>query len=544
MFHSRVSASVGSALFLAVFGVHAAEPDALAAAGRAIYLQGILASGQPLVGAREGSAVSGADAACVHCHQRSGMGIAEGRSQVPPVIGTALFDAYRRHGERRLRFPRDEAQRKPLAGERPPYDDESLARALREGLAPDGRPLHYLMPHYRLGDADLAALTAYLRSLTVGPSPGIEGGRIRLATVIAPGVAPQRRKILLDTLAAFIALRHPAPRGVAAAPAQVRPTWELDVWELEGPQDGWETQLRARYAERPVFALLSGLGGAEWAPVHSFCESNGIPCLLPNTEAPGGGDDFYGFYFSRGLVLEAEVLARHLIDNSDSAGIRRVVQASRPQRGVAARALRQALAGSAIAVVEREPPRDLPLAAASRAWLGELGPGDALALWLDEADLAKLLSAPDWPVPAPPIFLSTTLAAPQRLSAGGPWRSTVRFVHGLEAPGRLERRIALGLGPWLTRLGLPLVDPPLQAHTLAACVTLSEAMARLNGYWLRDYLVEAIESGMADHGAETVLLPRFAFGPRQRFASKGAYILRYADAHSPRVEVQNGFIVP
>jgi hypothetical protein len=49
---------------------------------------------------------------------------------------------------------------------------------------------------------------------------------------------------------------------------------------------------------------------------------------------------------------------------------------------------------------------------------------------------------------------------------------------------------------------------------------------------------------MADHGAATVLLPRFAFGPRQRFASKGAYILRYADVHSPRVETESGFIVP
>jgi len=42
-----------------------------------------------------------------------------------------------------------------------------------------------------------------------------------------------------------------------------------------------------------VFALVSGLGGAEWGPVHRFCESQRIPCLLPNLETPpDAGEDF------------------------------------------------------------------------------------------------------------------------------------------------------------------------------------------------------------------------------------------------------------
>jgi hypothetical protein len=69
-------------------------------------------------------------------------------------------------------------------------------------------------------------------------------------------------------------------------------------------------------------------------------------------------------------------------------------------------------------------------------------------------------------------------------------------------------------------------------------------MLRLKGTWLRDYLVETIEAGMERHAADTVLLPRFAFGPGQRFASKGASIARFASAESPLIVLDGDMIVP
>jgi len=96
---------------------------------------------------------------------------------------------------------------------------------------------------------------------------------------------------------------------------RVERRWQLHVWELKGAPATWESQLQARLAAEPVFAVISGLGGAHWEPVQRFCEKAALPCLFPNVEAPTGHDsDFYTVYFSRGVLLEAELIARELAD--------------------------------------------------------------------------------------------------------------------------------------------------------------------------------------------------------------------------------------
>ena len=76
-------------IFLSLPGAAATEPPPAASAdlieiGRKIYEEGILPNGEPLAGTREGgTVVSGADAACINCHRRSGMGATEGLNFVP-----------------------------------------------------------------------------------------------------------------------------------------------------------------------------------------------------------------------------------------------------------------------------------------------------------------------------------------------------------------------------------------------------------------------------------------------------------------------------
>src|SRR3974390_1022241 len=71
-----------------------------AGAGESIYLRGVIGSGTPPAGtrARAGNTTQGADAACVNCHQRSGLGSTEGKTVIPPITGDYLFQDHAHGG--------------------------------------------------------------------------------------------------------------------------------------------------------------------------------------------------------------------------------------------------------------------------------------------------------------------------------------------------------------------------------------------------------------------------------------------------------------
>ena len=106
--------------------------------GARLYREGVLPSHRPLHGSRAaGAGVEGAAAACANCHGRSGMGSTEGQISIPPITGTHLF--------------RSVAARSAAGPARIPYTDETLARAIRDGVDPEGRALDYLMPRFEIG---------------------------------------------------------------------------------------------------------------------------------------------------------------------------------------------------------------------------------------------------------------------------------------------------------------------------------------------------------------------------------------------------------
>lgn len=487
----------------------ASAEDELLEQGRRIYQQGLQTDGGPLLAVSAGNARLGAErAACAVCHRRSGMGNREGAQSVSRITGPALYS-------RPVPFwptrPGRAAKVKPPRRDtRSPYDDATLARALREGVDPDGNPLAPLMPRYALSDADARALIAYLRQLSAAPVPGLDEGRkLHLATIITADADPQRAKLVSDTLGAWA--RSGALGGIPL---------ELHVWKLEGAPDGWGQQLRNFYQKAPVYAVLSGAGRAQWAPVRDFCEQSALPCLFPVVDlAPSDPGDFYTLYFSRGVPLETRLLARHLNDISPVPA--RIVQLVSDEAGTAAAQMLSAQLPS----MPNETRRWQVGTPASL--LAGLSPHDVLVTWLRAGELNQLAQA----IPASPatahVFVSAQLAPTDKTDLPAAWRKTVRWISAQSDEARLYGKGTLGLLPWAERLKLPLEELSLLSQLYAATYYFGDALSRMRGSWSREYLMETLENAHYSRPAGSAFVS-LSLAPGQREAAKAGQLLGYS----------------
>lgn len=529
-----------AAAAMTAFGGQASGASA-SEAGEAIFQRGVLPSGAPLDAIREGGMrMQGAAAACVNCHRRSGLGAKEGFGTVPPITGRYLFHP-RAKGVEDLDLPYVEGMR----ADRDPYTDDTIARAIREGLDSEGRPLNYLMPQFALNDADMAALIAYLKRMDQRRPPGVTDTVLHFATIITPDADPVKRRGMLDVLNHYFADKNTFPLG--ATPAlrtsrkmmfMVNRRWQLHVWELTGPEATWLDQLKRHLAAEPVLAVVSGLGGRNWAPVHAFCEQESVPCLFPNIEVPvNNNTDFYSLYFSSGVLLEADLIAKKILDAGSGKVAKSVHQFYRAGDSgeAAAKALAVKLKGRGVAVSSHVLANGLSMAQALRGASG----ADALMLWLRPGDIAALGSVPP---PRADVFMSGLMGGLERAPLPAGWRGVTRLAYPVDLPERRRVRVDYALG-WFAIRHIPVVAEQTQADTFLACGLLAETLSHMVDAFARDYLVERLDD-MIEHRIITGYYPRLTLGPGQRFASKGGYIVRFAEPERTRLAADGEWTVP
>lgn len=518
----------------------------LASVGESIYLRGLLPSGKPVRGARtSGVPVEGAAAACFNCHRRSGLGAAEGRGFIPPITGQFLFQPSSSGiGVDNSDLPYVEGARINRA----PYTEETLARAIRDGIAVDGRQLSVLMPHYVLDDTAMAALSAYLKALTQTQVPGVSDSTLQFATIITPDADPVKARATLSVLNDYFDEKNASARAVSPRlhsyhKMMFRATrkWQLHVWELKGPAASWEAQLDKHLAAEPVFAVLSGVGGKNWAPVHRFCERAALPCIFPNVELPVVAEgDFHSLYFSKGVLLEAGLIAHEREQRADQKAVQRLVQVYRAGDigAAAAKELAHSAARPRLEIIERVIGASAP-ASELRAAVRDTHAGDDLVLWLRPADLAALESQPP---AATGLWISGLMGGLENAPLPEHWRAVTHLAYPFDLPDKRRVRVDYPLG-WFRIRKVPLLDVQVQADTYLACGLLSETLNHMVDTFVRDYLVERIE-GMLEHRLITGYYPRLTLAPGQRFASKGGYVVRFAEATGTRIIATGDWIVP
>lgn len=150
--------------------------------GEAIYQRG---EGAKIAEVQIGDSPAGAPLelfACQGCHGDDGRGLAEGGVVAPEIRWSYLSKPYAvRSGPFRLR---------------PAYDEKLFARALREGIDSAGASVGVAMPRYRLDDAEIAGLLAYLRQLDQFDQTSPFGAEIPIGVRLPEGQGPEVRAAL------------------------------------------------------------------------------------------------------------------------------------------------------------------------------------------------------------------------------------------------------------------------------------------------------------------------------------------------------------
>lgn len=522
--------------------------------GAKMYRDGLLPNGEVMKAfVSDDVPVDGTAFTCVSCHLRGGLGSVEGEVITPPTNGRVLYQE-RKPFIKGSEFVPSIANYAKYLPERPAYTDDTLAALISSGIDPTGRSVLKAMPRYEIEDDDMAIMIAYLKTLSDQPPPGVGPRELRFATVIVEGTDPKAIESMVLPLQFTVDRKNSLTKASAVNDRVARMgynmlgnlhayTFSLSRWILKGEPGTWRAQLEAYYANEPVYALLGGISTTTWEPVHRFCEDLRIPCLFPIVDEPVlSTTDWYTHYLSRGTRQEGEAAARYLNSMADLIKGRAIVQVSRDNRRGRAladgfRAIRAETGQPP--VIEVSLPSGEPLAAGQlRRIVAEHRPA-VLIVWDDAAllkALPELLAQPDRPamVIASGLWLGDALfSVPEAL------RPSLFLTYPHRLP-QDDARYDLATRKVLAGKRAEDYDPIILRQAYIAQEVLGNALMMMRGEYYRDFLLDTI--GMMKD-MYYPLYERVSFGPGQRYASKGCYIVQLTPGDKPRLEKKSEWVI-
>ena len=280
-----------------------------------------------------------------------------------------------------------------------------------------------------------------------------------------------------------------------------------------------------------MFAVLNGTSNRSWEPVHAFCEDIRLPCVFPTTDLPVvGQEDFYNVYLSRGVFIEADVIASHIADAAATVGGVVQVYKSGDERSEAAANALSARLGDDVTTIE----------------LGELdtpiGDSAALVAWLDASDAGSA-----WKVfqgqGLERLYLSGAILDGDEGLLDESLREYAWIAYSTELPANTARLLARSTGWFRVKRIYASEYEEIQANAYFALKMTGGALNAIRLYFNRDFFVESIEH-MIDNATYTSVYPRLSLAPEQRFASKGSLLARF-DADNPgKVVAVTDWVVP
>jgi hypothetical protein len=528
------------------------SPEESRRLGEKIYREGILPSGEPMQAlVREDLPTPGTLFSCVSCHLRSGLGSFEGGVFTPPTTGNKLFQPYQTLYKGTVQNPKYF----PIPPRRPAYTEKTLIDAIQNGVDPNGKKLNDVMPRYLLEDKDMAILISYLTSLSKVYSPGVTDTNLHFATVISEDVSPEDRNAMLTPLQNYFNLKNSQVKffktpgsarsqlmaqNMAASKEFTNLTLTLSPWILKGPPDTWKTQLEEYNRKDPAFALIGGITTGTWEPIHRFSEANQIPCLFPSTDYPViSSTDWYTLYLSKGYYQEGEASARYLHSQEPSISDKKIVQI-----------VRDSGEGLALSAGFKETWHDLgheypltvslkpgdELSSADKDLIARNGKPGVILVWDGPQALKILETLEPSDIKPDMAFVSSSYLGNNIWAL----KDQLRKVTYITYPYRLPQQPDKTSNSHSVKKKFTVDTSKVANQTYSIIEILNMALMDMRGNYYRDNFLDVIGMIMDQ---EVPLYERLSFGPGQRYASKGCYIVQLGNGPKPQLVQKSDWVV-
>lgn len=525
--------------------------------GERMYLDGLLPSGEPMTAIIRGDVtVEGTAFTCVSCHLRSGLGSNEGGVATPATNGERLY---------RPLYYYYKGFEVTNALKRPAYTDETLAEVIRTGVDPSGTPMNEVMPRYLIDDGDMKMLIEYLKTLSREVSPGVSPSTMKFATVVSDGVGQEDMDAMLLSLRDYVDNKNrqvtayeTSPRRARMAKAMITGTiaggvantediiykrFSLSVWKLSGTPDTWKAQLEEYNRNDPVFALVGGIVDGDWRPVHEFCEENRIPCLMPVTDYPDLSGGWYTYYLSKGYYQEGEAAANFIDGDEALSKDGKVVQITGGARE--ARALAEGFTKTWVSLGHDDPETitlkpGAPLTAELlRKAVSDYRPA-SLVVWAGPEDMPALNALADIEGGPDGVFVSYGHAGSGIWNLKDELRGRVYITY----PYRMPRDERAAFDPYtdvlMKNLNISNGEKDIVKRIYSTIQTLNLTLMDIRGNYYRDNFFDTLAM-MEDQAFP--LYERISFGPDQRFASKGCYIVQMTTGENPELVKKSDWVI-
>jgi ABC-type branched-subunit amino acid transport system substrate-binding protein len=473
--------------------------------GKSLYLRGSSPTGREITATVGEVEVPATTLTCAGCHGAKGLGKTEGG-----VTAGELTWAH-------LTKPSGHAH--PSGRKHGPFGEAAFARAVADGIDPDGNELTAAMPRYRMSPEDTAALVAYLKRIASDRDPGLSDDRMRVGTSLpSAGPLAETGAAMKDVLVAYFDELN-SRGGIHNRKIELR------VADAGADAAAASANARRLIRDEQVFAMLGGITAGADAEMAALARDEEIPFVGPSTLWPQTGPPLnrYVFYLLPGVAEQARALVNFAAGRPEMSKSR--VALVYPEGGIAA------TAAAAVEAQIRESGGPPPAkhahargnfdAAQVVRRLKQEGAGVVYFLGASGDDLKFIneAAAAEW---TPNVFLLGVLTA-RNLPSGVP--ATFKGKVFLSFPSVPADITPAGLAEFRALQEKYKFAPRHAASQLAA---LAAAKVFVEGIKLagrdvtRENLVTALE-GL--YNFETGLTPRLTFGPNRRVGASGAYVL-------------------